>query len=176
MQSGRREDSIGRRYLIRHHGGYRWKVSKDPNGADVRFARAVESPKMDGIRLGLVRQHFLDKPEDVYVMPWGGSVDSNVNAMLSAVATMRNAGAEIMDVNMDISRDDIVEFFTKTENVMYNAGFKEDFGDYLTQLTESPVRSIEELIKWNEDYAVSRINDCENKTDGSGDRVTFKST
>lgn len=119
---------------------------------------------MTGLRLGVVRKSFLDSAEDVYIMPQG-SLKANVDAMEAAVETMQKAGAVVMDVNMDVSKEEIIEFFTQTENVIYAAHFKEEFADFLLQLQESPVRSIEGMIKWNEEHAASLSNDDKDQAD-----------
>lgn len=41
------------------------------------------------------------------------------------------------------------------EDLIRLGDFKEDLNKYLLGLKESPVRYLEELIKWNQDHAVS---------------------
>lgn len=107
---------------------------------------------MSGLRLGLVRRNFLDQRDAIYLTA-GTCIEESVNAMGIAVEQMRGAGAEVIDVDMDHDSADFEKLF-EAEGLMLSIGFKEDLSAYLSQLVQSPVRTLEELVRWNEAHAV----------------------
>lgn len=108
---------------------------------------------MAGVRLGLVRKYFIDDVQGHSSLP-GTPIPTMVKAMHDTVATMRKGGADVIDVDMDVKAEER-QVLLKTELGMWRSDFKEDMTAYLAGLKESPVRSVEELVKWNEDHAVS---------------------
>lgn len=111
---------------------------------------------MAGLRLGLVRNNFLDEADGRIIMP-KGDVRANEVALLGAADTMREAGAEVLNVNVDLN---FTEFkaLVAAEQAIWLSDHKEDLGAYLADLEESPIRTIEELIEWNIEHAVSDPN------------------
>ena len=108
---------------------------------------------MAGLRLGLVRNNFLDEADGRIIMP-EGDVRANEIALIGAADTMREAGAEVLNVNMDLDFEGIKALIA-AEQAIWLSDFKEDLGACLAELKESPVRTIKELIEWNIKHAVS---------------------
>lgn len=104
------------------------------------------------MKIGLARQHFMDDSDARYLRP-GCFVDQCISATLLATKKMREAGAIVINVDMDLNASDI-NTFIDNQWVVLAADFKEDMTKYLEQLKESPVRSLEELVQWNKDHAV----------------------
>jgi amidase len=69
-------------------------------------------------------------------------------AMLSKVA-----GAAVIHVNMQLNFTDLVRLNAATGVVM-TMGFKEDLEGYMAGLAESPVRTLRDVVEWNEAHAV----------------------
>lgn len=121
--------------------------------ATKKYAYAAQNPTLRGLRLGLVRQNFVDKADGRWSMP-GVHVDSAVSGLLDAVEKMRQAGAQVVDVNFDLNHADLEVLDAASEAIMKHS-FKEDLELYLNSLVSSPIRSLQELIRWNEERAVS---------------------
>jgi amidase len=64
------------------------------------------------------------------------------------------AGAEVIDVNMDLSTSDLDDIDAAITTIM-EASFREDVEEYMERLETSPVRTLRDIIEWNEAHAVS---------------------
>lgn len=76
-------------------------------------------------------------------------------SLKSAVEKLRSeTGHEIVDVNMDLSYDDLVTLFDSVTE-LYTLGMREDLETYMRGLTESPIWTLRDLVEWNDEHAVS---------------------
>ncbi|CAI9104710.1 OLC1v1003440C1 [Oldenlandia corymbosa var. corymbosa] len=101
--------------------------------------------KLDGLvgkRLGVVRNPFVQL-----------SNRSNAVAVLdSHLQKLRHAGATIID-DLEIPDIDVIlDPFQSGESLVMLSEFKLSLNDYLQGLTESPVRSLAEIIAFNENH------------------------
>ena len=118
-----------------------------------RYLRAARVPTMAGLQIGLVRRNFLDEADGRSILSQT-DVDESIGAMYSAVTAMRQAGADINDVNMDINAADCDELLS-IQFAIWRTDIKEDMAEYLGRLKTSPVRTLAELVEWNLKHAVS---------------------
>jgi amidase len=100
---------------------------------------------MAGLKLGLVQTPFENE---------GLQAKYITAAFLSAAETMRQAGAVVSDVHMDLNAADRRLVEDKMDECLFSE-FKEDMGAYLAELRDSPVRTLQDLVHWNNNHAVS---------------------
>jgi amidase len=94
------------------------------------FRAALSAGTLKGKRLGVLRNYFGTAPEDQ-------EVTTIVNR---AVETMKQAGAEITDVNIP-GLDELL-----LNRSLVNAEFKFALGDYLAGHADAPVKSLGEIL------------------------------
>ncbi|KAI9635123.1 amidase signature domain-containing protein [Dioszegia hungarica] len=77
-------------------------------------------------------------------------VEKTLKATAETLA--EKAGAEVIDVNMDLSTGDLDDIDTAIMTIMETSA-REDMEEYMGRLEKSPVRTLRELIEWNEAHA-----------------------
>ncbi|KAI9634302.1 amidase signature domain-containing protein [Dioszegia hungarica] len=122
---------------------------------DGKYLRAARVPTMAGLQIGLVRRNFLDEADGRSILSQT-DVDESIGAVYSAVTAMRQAGADINDVNMDINAADCDELLS-IQFAIWRTDIKEDMAEYLGRPKTSPVRTLAELVEWNLKHAAEEL-------------------
>ena len=120
------------------------KDDRDPAtaaiGAPVDYTRALDPDGLSGARIGVARQMFGGNPEVVALMD-------------AAIATMREAGAVIVDP-IDLSPSQEMES-AEWEVLLYE--FKSDIAAYLAGLDGDAPRTVDDLIAFNKANAKAEL-------------------
>lgn len=69
----------------------------------LRYLHAAQNPELKSIRLGLIRRNFLDEADGRYILP-GGNADESSAALHIAISKLTKAGAEVLNVDMDLDK------------------------------------------------------------------------
>ncbi|KAG1354093.1 putative amidase [Cocos nucifera] len=130
-------------------------VGYDSRDADATLAASSYIPqggyrqflKLEGLkgkRLGILRKGFFEFPK--------GSINEEV--FEEHFNTMRNVGAILID-NLEINNAIIIRDAKKSgENALMLAEFKLYLNAYLSELSYSPVRSLADVIAFNDEHSV----------------------
>ncbi|KAL7118577.1 hypothetical protein ACP275_02G011300 [Erythranthe tilingii] len=104
------------------------------------YKQFLKEDGLQGKRLGIVRRPFLDKIHDT----------AEFRAFELHIDTLRKQGAEVMD-NLEIDRvDEILNPNDSGELSIMMAEFKTSINVYLKELDNSPIRSLADIIAFNE--------------------------
>ncbi|KAL8060230.1 hypothetical protein ABFX02_02G011300 [Erythranthe guttata] len=104
------------------------------------YKQFLKENGLQGKRLGIVRRPFLDKIHDT----------AEFRAFELHIDTLRKQGAEVMD-NLEIDRvDEILNPNDSGEMSIMMAEFKTSINVYLKELDNSPIRSLADIIAFNE--------------------------
>ncbi|XP_010526904.1 PREDICTED: putative amidase C869.01 [Tarenaya hassleriana] len=96
-----------------------------------------------GKRLGIVRKPFLHSSSDAIL----------VEALDRHVETLRREGAIVID-NLEIPNIEVIlDYFQSGEAIVVLAEFKASLNEYLEELVDSPVRSLKDVIAFNEKFS-----------------------
>jgi amidase len=107
------------------------------------YSPYLDSEGLRGARVGV--------PRSVY---WGNSEKSDAIAE-AAVALMRHLGAEIIDPADIPTAEAMLEEPGEMEVLMYE--FKHDLDAYLAERDDPTIRSLEDLIRFNEEHAAEEL-------------------
>ena len=107
------------------------------------YSRDLDPEGLRGARIGV--------PRSVY---WGNSEKSDAIAE-AAVALMRHLGAEIIDPAEIPTAEAMLEEPGEMEVLLYE--FKHDFDAYLAERNDPTIRSLEDLIRFNEEHAAEEL-------------------
>src|SRR5215467_6404122 len=107
------------------------------------YTQFLDLDGLRGARLGIARQVYFG---------YSTKTDAIVNA---AIEQMRNLGAEIIDP-ADIPTAEQISS-SKSEDSVLLYEFKVDLNAYLAELLESPVRSLADIIAFNNDHAEEEL-------------------
>ena len=118
--------------------------SQEELGSGTRdYSRFLDPEGLRGARIGV--------PRTVY---WGSSEKSDAIAE-SAVALLRQLGAEIIDPADIPTAEAMLEEPGEMEVLLYE--FKHDLNAYLAERFDPAVRSLEDLIRFNEEHAEEEL-------------------
>ena len=104
----------------------------------------LDSNGLQGARIGIPRETFFG---------YSPKVDSIIN---QAIERMRELGAEIIDPADIPTAKQIAASEAEMKVLLFE--FKADLNNYLSSLKSSPVRSLEEVIRFNEQHAEQELN------------------
>ena len=122
---------------------------RDPATADSNglyhndYTKFLDTDGLRGARIGIPRQHYFG---------YSAKADAIVNA---AIERMRELGAEIID-NADIPTAKQMRS-SESEMTVLLYEFKADLNAYLAELLDSPVRSMADVIAFNEAHAEQEL-------------------
>jgi amidase len=118
--------------------------SRGESGSEMRNYSACLDPEgLRGARIGV--------PRGVY---WGNSEKSDAIAE-AAVALMRQLGAEIIDPADIPTAEAMLEELGEMEVLLYE--FKHDLDAYLAERNDPTIRSLADLIRFNEEHAAQEL-------------------
>jgi amidase len=103
----------------------------------------LDANGLQGARIGVPRETFFG---------YNPKMDAIIN---QAIARMRELGAEIIDPSNIPTAKQITSSHTEMEVLLFE--FKADLNAYLSALESSPVRSLEEIIRFNEEHAEQEL-------------------
>lgn len=107
------------------------------------YTKSLDANGLRGARIGIARQHYFG---------YSAKADAIVNA---AIERMRELGAEIIE-NADIpTAKQMASSESEMKVLLYE--FKADLNAYLTGLIDSPVRSMEDIIAFNNAHAEQEL-------------------
>jgi amidase len=107
------------------------------------YSRYLDPEGLRGARIGV--------PRSVY---WGNSEKSDAIAE-AAVALMRQLGAEIIDPADIPTAEAMLEELEEMEVLLYE--FKHDLDAYLAERNDPTIRSLADLIRFNEEHAAEEL-------------------
>ena len=107
------------------------------------YSRYLDPDGLRGARIGV--------PRTVY---WGNSEKSDAIAE-SALTLMRQLGAEVIDPADIPTAEAMLEEPGEMEVLLYE--FKHDLNAYLAERGDSAIRSLEDLIRFNEEHAAEEL-------------------
>ncbi|MEB3263861.1 MAG: amidase family protein, partial [Synechococcus sp.] len=102
------------------------------------YAAFLDPAALQGARLGVARECF-------------GQHEATDAVIETAIAQLRDLGAEIVDP----VRASALPFFGELELELFRYGLKDSLNRYLQSHPLAPVRSLEELIRFNRDHAAA---------------------
>lgn len=108
---------------------------------------------MSTLRLGLVTKNFLDKADGRAVDPQT-CVEETEETLRATMDLLEREGADVSKLSMKLNFSDITEIDRAVVG-LWLSGYKADMGTYLADLEESPVRTLEDLVDWNDAHSVS---------------------
>jgi amidase len=118
--------------------------SRGESGSDARdYSQFLDPEGLRGARIGV--------PRTVY---WGNSEKSDAIAE-AAVALMRQLGAEIIDPADIPTAEAMLEEPGELEVLLYE--FKHDLDAYLAERNDPAMRSLEDLIRFNEEHTEEEL-------------------
>ncbi|KAM0945519.1 putative amidase signature domain-containing protein [Dioscorea sansibarensis] len=103
------------------------------------YGRFLKADGLRGKRIGILRRHFNLYP----------STSAQARTFQRHFNTMRRKGATLLDNLVIPKASTIGDFLGKYEEEVLQAEFKEAINAYLSELTYSPVRSLADLIAFN---------------------------
>ena len=110
------------------------EITITPNNKNINYAENLDANSLKGKRIGVVRQLF----------GFHSEVDK---IMETAIEDMKKAGAELIDVELDNLHQ-----YSKEEFQVLLYEFKHDLNQYLAKCRFPIVKSLEEIIAFNEQY------------------------
>lgn len=121
---------------------------------DHRYINATQPVSLDSLRLGLVRNNFLDEADGRQLKPHT-CVETVEDSMKSTMKMLHEQeGVSVVNVNLDVDYEHLL-VAQNAANSLLTLGMREDMRKYLEGLEESPVRTLRDLVEWNEAHAVS---------------------
>ncbi len=120
----------------------------------MNYLRAAETPsRLKDFRFGLPRELFLDAPDGWLRTPGSCEADNRA-AMRSMIHHLTSRGVHVETTDMPFSPDQVLDY-RNTSITKVTTEFREDLETYLWGLVESPIRTLKELIDFNEEHSVS---------------------
>lgn len=107
------------------------------------YARFLDNDGLRGTRIGVPREHF-----------FGGNAEADA-AVGAAIEVMRDLGAEIIDPVVIPSAEQIGESHAELTILLYE--LKADLAAYLAARPNSPVRTLADVIRFNEEHAAREM-------------------
>ncbi len=119
------------------------------------FLQSVTSGKtLADFKIGVPRRGFLDTPTDIDPMPHSCPVEIK-KATEAAIDRMAHLGAKIIDsTEMDLSNEE-VQAFTGKMITKLEYEFKSDVEAYFAGLRNTTIRTLVDLVKFNDANSVS---------------------
>lgn len=135
-----------------------------------RYLDAAKPTSFRGLRLGVVRQNFLDEA-DGRMTKSDTCIEDTEASLKSTIEVLRKEGADVVNVDMDMNFADLVDVQLAIQDSVMTMTIEEDLGKYLMDLEESPVRSLKDIVKWNDAHAVSSYLYYVDQADGVEYRI-----